>query len=126
LQGKEVPKAMYFVEGGMVAGKDGRIVLLTCESMRQAQKIANVVVEKRLAACVNILGGAIQSIYRWKGSVENAKEILMVIKTTEGRLAELERQVKRLHSYDVPEFVVLPIVAGSRGYLGWLKESVKA
>jgi periplasmic divalent cation tolerance protein len=117
---------MYFVEGGMVAGKDGRIVLVTCESMRQAQKIANVVVEKRLAACVNILGGVIQSVYRWKGSVENAKEILMVIKTTKRRLAELEREVKRLHSYDVPEFVVLPIAAGSRQYLGWLEESVKA
>jgi periplasmic divalent cation tolerance protein len=117
---------MYFVEGGMVAGKDGQIVLVTCKSQRQARKIANVIVEKRLAACVNILGGAIQSIYRWKGGVESAKEILIVVKTMKGRLAGLEREVKRLHSYDVPEFVVLPIVAGSREYLGWLEKSVKA
>jgi periplasmic divalent cation tolerance protein len=94
--------------------------------MREARRIGNAVVEKRLAACVNILSGVSQSIYRWKESVENAKEILMVIKTTEKRLPELEREVKRLHSYDVPEFVVLPIVAGSREYLGWLEEGVKA
>ena len=110
----------------MVAGKDSRIVLVTCASAREARKIANTVVEKRLAACVNILGSAIHSVYRWKGSVERAKEILMVIKTTKRRLAVLEKEVKRLHGYDVPEFVVLPIVAGSRGYLGWLEESVKS
>ena len=108
----------------MVAAKPGRIVLVTCESIRQARQIANAVVEKRLAACVNILGGTMLSIYRWKGSVEAAKEILLVIKTTATRLNELEKEVKRLHSYDVPEFVVLPIVAGSKEYLRWLQESV--
>jgi periplasmic divalent cation tolerance protein len=117
---------MYLVEGGMVAGKDSRIVLVTCASLFEAQKIANTVVEKRLAACVNILGGAIHSVYRWKGSVERAKERLMVIKTSKRRLSDLEKEVKRLHSYDVPEFVVLPIVAGSREYLGWLEENVKS
>ena len=80
--------------------------------------------EKRLAACVNILGGAMQSIYRWKGNVEAAKEILIVIKTTTTRLNELEKEVKRLHSYDVPECVVLPIVAGSKEHLRWLQDSV--
>ena len=110
----------------MVAGKDNRIVLVTCASLREARKIANVVVEKRLAACVNILTGTIQSVYRWKGSVESAKEILILIKTNKKRLADLEKEVKRLHSYDVPDFVVLPIVAGSREYLGWLEDSVKA
>jgi len=117
---------MYFVEGGMVAGKDGRIVLVTCASLREARKIANTVVEKRLVACVNILGGAIHSVYRWRGSVERAKEILMIIKTTKKCLSDLEKEVKRLHSYDVPEFVVLPIVAGSRDYLGWLEENMKS
>ena len=109
----------------MVAGKDSRIVLVTCASLREARKIANTLVEKRLAACVNILGGAIHSVYRWKGNVERAKELLLLIKTSKRHLADLEKEVKRLHSYDVPEFVVLPIVAGSRKYLGWLEESVK-
>jgi len=117
---------MYLVEGGMVAGKESRIVLVTCASLREARRIANTVIEKRLAACVNILGSAIHSVYRWKESVDSAKETLMVIKTSKRRLADLEKEVKRLHSYDVPEFVVLPIVAGSREYLGWLEESVKA
>jgi len=117
---------MYLVEGGMVAGKESRIVLVTCPSSREARRIANTVVEKRLAACVNILDSAIHSVYRWKESVDSAKETLMVIKTSKRRLADLEKEVKRLHSYDVPEFVVLPIVAGSREYLGWLEESVKA
>ena len=80
---------------------------------------------KRLAACVNIVLGPIQSIYRWKGKVQSAREVLIVIKTTEKRLAELEKEVKQLHSYDVPEFIALPISAGSREYLAWVKESVK-
>jgi periplasmic divalent cation tolerance protein len=110
----------------MLAGKDSRIVLVTCASLREARKIANTLVEKRLAACVNILGSAIHSVYRWKERVERAKEILIVIKTTKRCLTVLEKEVRRLHSYDVPEFVVLPIVAGSRDYLAWLEESVKS
>ena len=110
----------------MAAEKNGRIVLVTCGSIREARKIANAVVSKRLAACVNILPGTIQSIYRWKAKVEKAKEVLMVIKTTGKRLPQLEREVKHLHSYDVPEFIAVPIVSGSREYLGWLQESVKS
>jgi periplasmic divalent cation tolerance protein len=109
----------------MTAGKQNRIVLVTCGSAREARKIADTVVQKRLAACVNILPGAIQSIFRWKDKMETAQEILVVIKTNTKRLAELEREVKRLHSYDVPEFVAIPIVAGSREYLGWLADSVR-
>jgi len=69
--------------------------------------------------------GPVQSIYRWKGKVQSAREVLIVIKTTDKRLADLEKEVKRLHSYDVPEFVVIPIAAGSREYLAWLEESVR-
>src|SRR5262245_42588328 len=112
-------------EGEMAAGQNGRIVFVTCGSPREARKIANAIVAKRLAACANILPGAIQSIYRWKGNVEGAKEVLMIIKTVASRLASLEKEVKRLHSYDIPEFVAIPIVAGSREYLGWLADSVK-
>jgi periplasmic divalent cation tolerance protein len=109
----------------MVAGKQNRIVLVTCGSIVEARKIATAVVRKRLAACVNIVLAPIQSIYRWKGKVQSAREFLMVIKTNAKRLKELEREVKRLHSYDLPEFIVVPIAAGSREYLAWVKESVK-
>lgn len=109
----------------MVAGKQSRIVLVTCGSIREARRIASSVVEKRLAACVNIVPGPVQSIYRWKGKVERAREILMVIKTSVKRLAELEKEIVSLHSYDVPEFIAVPISSGSRKYLAWVNESVK-
>jgi len=81
-------------------------------------------VKKRLAACANIFPG-VESIYRWNGKVERAREVFVVMKTTVGRLRELEREVKRMHSYDVPEFIVLPIVAGSREYLKWMAENTQ-
>ena len=109
----------------MIAGKGSRVVLLTCGSMREARKIARHVVKNRLAMCVNIVSSPVQSIYQWKGKVETAREILMVLKTSARRLAEVEREVLRLHSYDVPEFIVLRIDAGSRKYLAWLNESGK-
>ncbi len=109
----------------MVAGKQNRIVLVTCASIAEARKIATTVVRKRLAACANIILGPVQSVYRWKGKVQSAREVLMVIKTNTKRLAELEREVKRLHSYDVPEFIVVSITGGSREYLAWVNESVK-
>ena len=109
----------------MVAGKQNRIVLVTCGSIVEARRIANAVVRKRLAACANIVLAPVQSIYRWKGKVQSSREVLMVIKTNTRRLEELEREVKRLHSYDVPEFIVVPISAGSREYLAWLIESVQ-
>jgi periplasmic divalent cation tolerance protein len=82
-------------------------------------------VDARLAACVNILPGAVRSIYRWKGRVESAQERLLLIKTSRKRLAELRAAVERLHSYDVPEFIALPIAAGSPKYLAWLGECLK-
>jgi periplasmic divalent cation tolerance protein len=103
----------------------GRIVLVTCARLREARRIAHTVVSKRLAACVNIILSPAESFYTWKGKLEKAREYLVVMKTTAKRLAELENEVKRLHSYDVPEFIALPIVAGSRDYLAWLQESVK-
>jgi periplasmic divalent cation tolerance protein len=110
----------------MVAEKGSRVVLVTCGSIIEARRIANRVVRKRLAACVNIVLGPVQSIYRWKGKVQSAREVLMMIKTSEKRLGELEKEVKHWHSYDVPEFVVLSVAAGSREYLAWLEESVKS
>src|SRR5260370_3269771 len=102
-----------------------RIVLVTCASMGEARRIGRSVVEKKLAACANILRGGVESVYRWKGKVERAREVLVMMKTTARRLKELEREVKRMHSYDVPEFIVLPIIEGSREYLGRVYQSVR-
>ena len=99
-----------------------RVALVTCGSMAEARKIGRAIVEKKLAACANIVAG-VESIYPWKGKVEQAREALVVMKTSATRLRELEREVKRLHSYDVPEFIVLPIVAGSKEYLKWIGEN---
>jgi periplasmic divalent cation tolerance protein len=99
---------------------DKYLVLVTCGSAVEAKRIARAVVDARLAACVNILPDTVTSIYRWKGKVETAREKLLLIKTSRKRLAKLQATVERLHSYDVPEFIALPIAAGSRGYLAWL------
>lgn len=92
--------------------------------MALGRKIARAVVQKRLAACVNVVRSPVESFYTWKGKLESTREHLLLIKTTKHRLGQLEREVKRLHSYDVPEFIVLPIVAGSAEYLTWLDQSV--
>jgi periplasmic divalent cation tolerance protein len=104
---------------------DKIVVLVTCGSAKEARKIARAVVEQRMAACANIVTSPVQSVYRWKGRVESAEEFLLVIKTTQGRFAELKAAVKRLHSYDVPEIIALPIAAGGTNYLNWISESVK-
>ncbi len=101
-----------------------RIVLVTCGSLAEARKVGRSVVEKKLAACTNIVAG-VESIYRWKGKVERAREVLLIMKTTAARLRQLEKEMRRLHSYDVPEFVVVPIVAGSQEYLEWVGKSVQ-
>lgn len=104
---------------------DKYLVLVTCASPAEARRIARTVVNERLAACVNILPGAVISIYRWKGRVESAQERLLFIKTSRRSLTKLQAAVERLHSYDVPEFIALPIAAGSRAYLAWLDENLK-
>jgi periplasmic divalent cation tolerance protein len=76
-----------------------------------------------LAACVNVIPG-IESVYRWEGQIEQANEILLVIKTTAERLATLESSLAELHSYDTPEILALPVIAGSKKYLSWLDEQV--
>jgi periplasmic divalent cation tolerance protein len=103
-------------------GERYRVVLVTCGSMGEARKIGRGVVERKLAACANVVPG-VESIYRWKGKVERAREVLVIMKTTANRLPDLEREVKRLHSYEVPEFIVLPLTAGSRDYLNWIGQN---
>jgi periplasmic divalent cation tolerance protein len=104
---------------------DRFVVLVTCTNAAEAGRIARAAVEARLAACVNILPGSVTSIYRWKGRIETAKERLLLIKTSRKRLVQLQKLVETLHSYDVPEFIAVPIGAGSRKYLSWMEEGVK-
>jgi len=105
---------------------DKLIVLVTCGSAKEARRIAKAVVGQKLAACVNILDARVQSIYRWKGRIESAKEFLLVIKTSRRRFAMLEKKIRQLHSYDEPEIIALPILAGARGYLRWIADSVRS
>ena len=100
------------------------VVLVTCGSRAEAQRIAREIVSRRLAACANLLEIPVQSVYRWQGKVERAREFLLLIKTSARRLPALRAEVQRLHSYDVPEFIALPIIAGSPKYLRWLGECV--
>jgi len=105
---------------------DKIVVLVTCGSAKESRRIARALVDRKLAACVNVLRVPVESIYRWKGSVESAKEFLLVIKTARQRFAALEKAIKQLHSYDIPEIIALPIAKGSAAYLSWISESVGA
>ena len=100
-----------------------RIVLTTASSRDEAKRIAKALVEERLAACVNLVGG-VESIYRWQGKVEEAAEVLLLIKTNVEKLEALETAVRRLHSYEVPEFLIFEVNGGSAAYLKWLDDSL--
>jgi len=97
------------------------VVLCTCSNEPEGRRIAEALVEARLAACVNLLGG-IQSIYRWQGEIETAREVLLLIKSTAERLDELQARITELHSYDTPEVIALPITGGSAKYLDWIAQ----
>jgi uncharacterized protein involved in tolerance to divalent cations len=103
---------------------DKFVVLVTCSSLAEARRMARAVVGAKVAACVNVLPGPVESVYRWKGKIESARERLLLIKTSRKCLAKLREVVERLHSYDVPEFIALPIAAGSDAYLAWLEDCV--
>ena len=98
---------------------DKIIVLSTCASSEEAEKIARQLLEKRLAACVNILAGA-RSLYRWQGAMEEAAECLLLVKSRQGLWEDLRAEIQRLHSYEVPEILLLAIDDGSPAYLNWL------
>jgi periplasmic divalent cation tolerance protein len=102
---------------------DKRIVLTTAGSEEEARKIARVLVDRRLAACVNIVP-QIASVYRWQGNVEEAPEWLLIVKTTAAAFGQVRHAIAELHSYDVPECVCLSIEDGSPNYLEWIAESV--
>jgi periplasmic divalent cation tolerance protein len=101
-----------------------RIILSTAGSQEEARKLAHALVERRLAACVNIVP-RIESLYRWQGKVESAEEWLLVIKTEAEAFARVRDAITELHSYELPECVMLEVSAGSEEYLKWIAENVR-
>jgi periplasmic divalent cation tolerance protein len=101
-----------------------RLVLTSTESMSQARRIADALIERRLAACVNIVPH-VQSIYRWKGKAEEAEEWFLWIKTTSDAFERVCGLIRELHSYELPECMCLAVEDGSPDYLKWIEESVE-
>jgi len=104
---------------------DKIVVLSTCASEEEAERIARLLVEERVAACVNVLAG-VRSFYRWKGEVESAGEWLLIVKSTRDRFADLRAAIEKAHSYEVPEVVALPVVEGAANYLSWIDGCLSA
>ncbi len=100
--------------------RDVVVVLCTFPDLPQARQIGTVLVEKQLAACVNLVPG-VESIFRWEGEISREEEVLAVIKTQAARFGELERELQALHPYDLPEVLGLPVGAGSDAYLEWVR-----
>ncbi len=106
----------------MIAARDFRIVFVMAANEDEAGRIAQALVAERLAACVNITG-PVRSIYQWRGEIENASEYMLIIKTSTRHFPKLERRVRELHSYEVPEIVAVTLAQGSKPYIAWLAES---
>lgn len=100
------------------------LVVSTFPDLESARKIARALVEEKLAACVNLLP-QVESLYRWKGKIETANEVLAFIKTTIGKYQQLEQRLRALHSYEVPEIIALRPQEGLPDYLNWIVESVQ-
>lgn len=101
------------------------VVLTTSGSRAEAETLAAALVERQLAACVQIVG-PIQSVYRWQGAVEKSEEFLCLIKAQQSHYAALEAAIRELHAYEVPEILALPVTCGSADYLNWLTASLQA
>lgn len=101
-----------------------RMVYITAQDADQARQIARALVTKRLAACANIIS-AVESVYRWEGAIEEATECVLIAKTTDERLPDLIAETKRLHSYECPCIVALPIVDGHQDYLAWVEAETR-
>lgn len=95
------------------------VVFVTASSTEEAEKLGRMIVESRLAACANLVSG-VRSIFRWDNKISVENECLMIMKTTRQRYPELESVIRQHHSYEVPEIIALPVVAGSVSYLDWI------
>lgn len=100
------------------------ILLVTAPDARSAARLSDALVGERLAACVTVLPGA-RSTYRWKGKIERAREAVLLVKTRAALVRRVERRVRELHPYDVPEILALPVSSGEKRYLKWIEESTK-
>lgn len=101
------------------ASSTARVVLTTAGSFEEARRLSNALVEERLAACATLIP-KVESIYRWEGKIENSSEVLILLKTNADTVALLEARLRELHSYQTPEFLVLPVESGSAAYMAWL------
>lgn len=97
------------------------VILITCASKSEAERIAGVLLTKHLAACVNIISG-VKSRFWWQGKIDDASEVLLMAKTKEKNFKSIESEVKNIHSYEVPEIIAVPIIAGNKDYLKWIDE----
>jgi periplasmic divalent cation tolerance protein len=104
---------------------DKIVVFTTCDSEEQAAVLARTLVEQHLAACVNILP-RVRSVYRWKDKIEDSAEVLLVIKSRRDLFPALRSSIEKLHTYEVPELIALPVVEGSEPYLAWLDRELNA
>ena len=100
------------------------VVLVTASSREEADKIAQGLLEEKLAACVNIVEG-LESRFWWQGKIDSAKELLLIIKTRKTLFNKLAKKVRSLHSYTVPEIIAIPIISGSKAYLDWINDCTK-
>lgn len=100
------------------------VIFITCANIREARRIAKSLVEKKLVACVNIID-KIKSIFWWQGKIDSASEVLLMAKSKKSLMHKVIRQVKSLHSYQVPEVISLPVIAGNKDYIEWINESVR-
>ena len=101
-----------------------RIVLTTVANRDEAARLGRTLVEERLVACATLIP-AVESIYRWQGKIESSSEALLLLKTAPAQLAALEARLHQLHSYQTPEFLVLPVESGSKAYFEWLQSSLR-
>ena len=99
------------------------VVLVTTKDKNQATKIAKGLLEAKLIACANIIGG-VHSLFWWQGKIDSSKEVLLILKTKKSLFKKIEAKVKSLHSYQTPEIIALPIVDGSKPYLDWINSSI--
>ncbi|MGH9933423.1 MAG: divalent-cation tolerance protein CutA [Pyrinomonadaceae bacterium] len=106
-----------------LATAEAIVVFMTASSREEAGQLAEMMLGKRLAACVQIMP-EMESVYRWQGKIERQREVLLIAKTFSSKFAELEREVVKLHSYETPEIVAFPLTAASRPYLEWLSAGV--
>ena len=99
------------------------VILITTKDKKEAEKIARGLLEAKLIACANIIDG-VRSLFWWQGKIDSSQEVLLILKTKKTLFKKVEKKVKSLHSYETPEIIALPLIAGSQDYLKWINSSV--